>query len=69
MPTFFAVFARPYSRPGDLDFLALYSSPDLAQQFIDCQDENLRGCLMVVDIAVDRHPTDGFWKRPGETAA
>ena len=66
MTTFYAIFARPYMNPGDLEFLALYSSQALAQRFIDCQDEQIRECLLVLNVEVDRHPSAEFWKRPDD---
>ena len=51
------------------DLLAVYSTPVLARQFIDAQQESLRHCLIVWDVVVDRHPADPYWTPPGMAAA
>jgi len=69
MPVIFGVFARPWTRPGDLDFLAAYSTRASAEEFVLAQDDSVRDNLLVVEIEIDRHPrADGFWRIPGSGA-
>ena len=51
------------------DLLAVYSTPVLARQYVDAQQESLRDCLVVWDVVVDRHPSDPYWTQPGMAAA
>lgn len=61
----FCLFARPYLRPGDLDFLAAYTSGEVAQAFIDAQDVDLQGCLGIAEVTLDRHPDpNDIWTLP-----
>ena len=69
MRVIFGVFARPWTRPGDLDFLAAYSTRAGAEEFVLVQDDNVRDSLLVMEIEVDRHPrAEGFWRIPGTPA-
>ena len=69
MPLIFGVFARPWTRPGDLDFLAAYSTRASAEAFVLAQDDSVRDNLLVVEIEIDMHPrADGFWRIPGSGA-
>ena len=59
----FAVFAR--GRLGlDHDLLAVYSTRERAQGLIDAQDEQLRACVVICELELDRHPTDPYWSPP-----
>ena len=65
MNTIFVVFAFPFSRPCDRDFLAAYSTPQAAQRFLDAQDVNVRENLRVVEVELNNPPpSDGFWIIP-----
>lgn len=69
MPIVFGVFARPWTRPGDLDFLAAYSTRASAEEFVLAQDDSVRDSLLVIEIEVDEHPrAHGFWRIPGTPA-
>lgn len=46
------------------DFLAVYSTLALAQEFIDAQDEQLRQCLVIWEVEIDKYPSDPYWKKP-----
>lgn len=46
------------------DFLAVYSTASLAREFVDAQDVQLRQCLVVWEVEVDRHPSDPYWTAP-----
>ncbi len=46
------------------DFIAAYSTRARAQRFIDAQDANLRDCLSISEIELNRHTEDDYWRRP-----
>ena len=70
MSVIFGVFARPWTRPGDLDFLAAYSTRAIAEEFVLAQDDSVQDSLLVMEIEIDRHPrADGFWKIPDRGTA
>jgi hypothetical protein len=60
----FVVVARPITSPSMTEFLAVYSTRERAESFINAQDESRRGCLEVWLVELDRHPPDPFWARP-----
>lgn len=62
----FGVFARPRTHPGGLELIALYSTPERAQRFIDAQDESVHMVLSIVEIVIDSPPSGDLWKRPTE---
>ena len=63
------VLARPYTHPGDLLFLAAYSTRAAANEFVQAQDADVRDCLVVLEVELDTHPgSEGFWKIPGVTS-
>jgi hypothetical protein len=65
MDTIFVVFALPWLRPGDRDFLAAYSTEAAAQRFVDAQEANVRDSLRVVEVRLNAHPdSDGIWVMP-----
>jgi hypothetical protein len=69
MRVIFCVFARPWMRPGELEFLAAYSTRSIAEEFVLAQDEGVRENLVVTEVEIDRHPrADGFWRVPGAEA-
>lgn len=59
----YAVFAQLHGGIGH-DWLAVYTSYDLAQRFVDAQDAQLRQCLVVWPVTLDAHPTDDYWVQP-----
>lgn len=66
MTVVYGVFARPWTHPGELEFLAAYSSRRGATDWVEAQLADVRNCLVVLDVELDRHPvSDGFWKIPG----
>lgn len=48
------------------DFIAAYSTRARAQRFIDAQDANLRECLSITPIELNRPPEDDYWRWPPE---
>jgi hypothetical protein len=66
MTVVYTVLARPWTHPGELEFLATYSTRRGADEFVEAQDAAVRDCLVVLEVELDRHPvSDGFWKIPG----
>jgi hypothetical protein len=66
MTVVYVVLARPWTHPGELEFLAAYSTRSNAEEFVQIQDAAVRDCLIVWDAELDKHPSsDGFWKIPG----
>ncbi len=65
MRSVFIVFGLPLMRPGETEFLAVYSSHESAQLFVDAQDDDVKPQLTIAEVVVDQHPEDGgFWKIP-----
>lgn len=60
----FAVFGYPLTRPGDRELLGLYSTYNRAADFYNAQSEAVRSNLGIVEIEIDRHPSDDFWVKP-----
>lgn len=61
--TVYAVFAE--GRLGlDHELLAVYSTRDRAFELVSEQDEQLRACLKIRELKLDRHPTDPYWNSP-----
>lgn len=50
------------------DWLAAYTSRERALAWINTQDAQLRECLVIWDIELDRHPTDPSWTTPQDVA-
>ncbi len=48
----------------DHDVLAVYATPERAQELIDAQDDQLRSCLVIWDIELNKHPSDEYWAKP-----
>jgi hypothetical protein len=46
------------------DLLAVYSTRALAKAFTDAQDEQLRQCLVICEVEIDKHPSDPYWRKP-----
>jgi hypothetical protein len=66
MTVVYVVLARPWTHPGELEFLAAYSRRSNAEEFVQVQDAAVRDCLVIREVELDRHPgSDGFWKIPG----
>ena len=59
----YTLFAQGRLGP-DNDFLAVYSTRDRAQRFIDAQDERLREVLFIVETEVDQHTREAYWRQP-----
>ena len=69
MAVIFVVLARPWTHPGELEFLAAYATRSAAETFVQAQQDGVRDCLVVQEVEVGRHPdSDGFWKIPGDGA-
>ena len=67
MAVIFVVLARPWTHPGELEFLAAYATRSAAERFVQAQLDDARDCLVVREVEVDRHPdSDGFWKNPSD---
>lgn len=59
----YVVFAQVHHGVSE-DCLAVYSSLARAQIFMDSQDGQLRQCLIIREIEIDRDPSDPYWKTP-----
>ena len=69
MAVIFVVLARPWTHPGELEFISAYATRSAAEQFVQAQQDDVRDCLIDREVEVGRHPdSDGFWQIPGDGA-